>query len=290
MAAAAAIGGAFSSAPAPADGVLAARSLGLALIDRAIAGCVPWARFRRGWLAGIALLAATNRRMHDLTLPGWLLASLLLSALLGVAMAAVPPWCGRWLALPGAWILFEAVKGRWPFGGVPLSTLAVGQVTGPLAGVALVGGSLLLGGVTVVVAVALAALTRRAWTQAGAATAVVVAFVALAAVAPTVTRPAGSSTSPPCRRRAQGTWAIDTDEREVFERHLAASELIDEPVDLVVWPEDVVDVEGPVEDAGRGRSWPPSPTRSTRSSSPGSSRATTTTSSTPRSPSVPTAR
>ena len=144
---------------------------------------MPWARFRRGWLAGVALLAPTNWWMHDLTLPGWLLASLLLSALLGAALAAVPPWCGRWLALPGAWILFEAVKGRWPFGGVPLSTLAVGQVTGPLAGIARVGGSLLLGGVTVVVA-PLAALARRAWTQAGAAERVVVAFAALAAVAP----------------------------------------------------------------------------------------------------------
>jgi apolipoprotein N-acyltransferase len=50
----------------------------------------------------------------------------------------------------------------------------------------------------------------------------------------------------------QGTRAIDTDERVVFERHLEASELVDTPVDLVVWPEDVVDVEGPVEDTREG--------------------------------------
>ena len=41
----------------------------------------------------------------------------------------------------------------------------------------------------------------------------------------------------------QGTRAWNTDEREVFERHLEASELVEPPVDLVVWPEDVVDVE-----------------------------------------------
>ena len=41
----------------------------------------------------------------------------------------------------------------------------------------------------------------------------------------------------------QGTRAWNTDEREVFERHLEASELVETPVDLVVWPEDVVDVD-----------------------------------------------
>jgi apolipoprotein N-acyltransferase len=50
----------------------------------------------------------------------------------------------------------------------------------------------------------------------------------------------------------QGTRAIDTDERVVFERHLEASEAIETPVDLVLWPEDVVDVEGPVEAAREG--------------------------------------
>ena len=42
----------------------------------------------------------------------------------------------------------------------------------------------------------------------------------------------------------QRTRAADTDEREVFERHLAASEDIEGPVDLVLWPENVVNVEG----------------------------------------------
>ena len=43
----------------------------------------------------------------------------------------------------------------------------------------------------------------------------------------------------------QGTRAADTDPREVFERHLDATRQITEPVDLVVWPENVIDVTGP---------------------------------------------
>jgi apolipoprotein N-acyltransferase len=49
-----------------------------------------------------------------------------------------------------------------------------------------------------------------------------------------------------------GTRAVDTPERVVFERHLEASQAIEEPVDLVLWPEDVVDVEGPVLEAPEG--------------------------------------
>jgi apolipoprotein N-acyltransferase len=254
LAAAFAVGGALLvGASLPPMGFWPLALPGLALIDHAVAGCAPWSRFCRGWLAGVALLAPTSWWMHDLTLPGWLLASVLLSALLGAVLAASPPTVGRWLALPGAWLLFEAIKGRWPFGGVPLSTLGVGQVTGPLAGVARVGGSLLLGGVTVAAAVALAAAARRSWTWAGAAAAVVAVAVVLSAVAPDGD-PTGRFIDVAAVQGGgpQGTRAIDTDEREVFERHLAASELVETPVDLVVWPEDVVDVEGPVADAREG--------------------------------------
>jgi len=77
--------------------------VGIALVDRSVAGASWPARARRGWLAGVALLAPTWW-MRDLTAPGW--------------------------------VLFEAVRGRWPFGGMPLSTLAIGQAGGPLAPVA----------------------------------------------------------------------------------------------------------------------------------------------------------
>ena len=40
----------------------------------------------------------------------------------------------------------------------------------------------------------------------------------------------------------QGTRAINTDEREVFERHLEATALIQGNPDIVLWPEDVVNL------------------------------------------------
>jgi apolipoprotein N-acyltransferase len=51
----------------------------------------------------------------------------------------------------------------------------------------------------------------------------------------------------------QGTRAIDTDRRKVFERHLDASyEEVPADMDLVLWPENVVDTDGDVQDATEG--------------------------------------
>ena len=247
-------GGLLVAASLPPMGFWPLAFPGLVLIDAALDGAGAWTRFRRGWLAGIALLAPTTWWMQALTLPGWVIASLFLSAVLGTVVAVVPPTrLARWVALPGAWVLFEAIRGRWPFGGVPLSNLAVGQVAGPLAGVARVGASLLVGLVTVAAAVAMAAAVRRQWRPAVAGAAVVVATVGLAAVAPD-----GDGTGEQLAVALvqgggpQGTRADDTDPRVVFERHVAASAAVEPGTDLVVWPEDVVDVDGPVVDLPEG--------------------------------------
>jgi apolipoprotein N-acyltransferase len=51
----------------------------------------------------------------------------------------------------------------------------------------------------------------------------------------------------------QGTRAINTDRRKVFERHLEASEEVPDGMDLVLWPENVVDTDFDVQDAREGR-------------------------------------
>jgi apolipoprotein N-acyltransferase len=106
-----------------------------------------------------------------------------------------------------------------------------------------VGGALLLVEVTVVAGIALAALLRRRWLAAGAALAVVAVGVAGAAVAPEGRQVDTLRVALVQGGGPQGTRSWNTDERKVTERHLAASEEIETPVDLVVWPEDVVDVD-----------------------------------------------
>ncbi len=226
---------------------------GLVLLDRLLDGQPPAARFRRGWLVGFALLAPTLYWIHDLTLPGWIIAALVYATVIGAAMILVPPHRGRWLALPAAWALSEAVRGAWPFGGVPLSTLAIGQVGGPLVGVVRVGGALLLGGITVTAAVAISAALRRRWLPAAIALAVVLAVTGGAAVAPRG-HDTGRSIEVALVQGGgpQGTRALDTNPRDVFDRHLAASRAIPKGMDLVVWPEDVVDTFTTVADSPEG--------------------------------------
>jgi len=252
--AAAACGGVLVGASVPPVGLWPLAVVGLACIDWAIAGAPVATRFLRGWLAGVALLGATTWWMRELTLPGWVLASVVLGALLGVAFVAVPPGAGRWVALPGAWVLFEAVRGRWPFGGVPLSTLAVGQVAGPLAPVARVGGVLLLAAVTVAAAVAVTAVLSRRGRAALVAGGAVAAALTLAVAAPGgVGTGRWLSVDVVQGGGPQGTHAVNTDAGDVVERHLAASRTVRRDADLVVWPEDVVDVDAPFEASDEGR-------------------------------------
>jgi apolipoprotein N-acyltransferase len=228
--------------------------VGLVALDRLIADVGRRTRFRRGLLVGLGLYVPSLAWMIDLTAPGYVVAAAFYAALLGVAAMLVPATApGRWLALPGAIAITELLRWSWPFGGVPLSSLAVGQVAGPLAPVLRIGGALLLVEVTVIVGVALAAALSRRWLAAGVGAGVALAIV-LGGIAGPRGEPVGTRLVALVQGGGpQGTRASDTDERVVFERHLRASADVETPVDLVVWPEDVVDVSEPVAETREGR-------------------------------------
>jgi apolipoprotein N-acyltransferase len=219
-------------------------AVGFVGLDRLVDGRPRPARFRRGWLVALALFLPSMLWMHDLTLPGYLVACVLYAAMLALAIAAVPDGPARWPALAGAWTLAELWRWSWPFGGVPLANLAEGQVAGPLAGVARVGGALLLVTVTVVAGQAAAALVRRRWRVGGALAMVVAVAVGVAAVGPRGHDVGSARVALVQGGGAQGTRAEDTGVTVPFEHHVEATHLVRPPVDLVVWPEDVIDVPG----------------------------------------------
>lgn len=216
--------------------------VGLVLLERVVAEASRWERFRFGWLVGVGLYLPSLFWMRDLTLPGYVIASVVFAAFIGVAVAFSPAGVGRYLAIPGAVMLTEWVRWRWPFGGVPLSNLAVGQVAGPLAPVLRIGGALLLVGITAVVGMALAALIRGDRRIA----ALGLGLGAVALVAGWV-GPSASGTGEFIDVALvqgggpQGTRAETTPPGVVMDRHLAASETIDRDVDMILWPEDVVE-------------------------------------------------
>ena len=218
-------------------------------------------RLTRGWLFGAAWLFPGMVWMWFLTAPGYLLAASMFAGFHAIAAWVAPrgPW--RVIGRPAAHTLAEALRFCFPFGGVPLASLAIGQAAGPFAEVVRVGGALLLTWFVFQMGFALAgpspvvpALARKRGITAKGEWHGVLAFLAAMIVwlvlpifadgtngdfkSASLTIAAVQGGGP------QGTHAIDTSAEDVLQRHLAATARI-EPgsVDLVVWPENVIDVD-----------------------------------------------
>ena len=226
--------------------------VGIALFEVSL-GREPARRERAalGFLFGAGWLFPGMGWMWFLTAPGYVVAGTAFAALHAAAAAAAPtgPW--RIIGRPAAHALVEALRLFVPFGGVPLATLAIGQASGPLLGVARIGGVILISwavfqiGVVLGVAVE-AALERRRPERIALASLGAVAGVCLLAIV----APEGDALGSSLRVAAvqgggpQGTLAIRTKPGVVLERHLVATRTIAPgSADLVVWPENVIDVD-----------------------------------------------
>ena len=274
-------GGLLVAASLPPWGVWPLAFVGIAMFELSL-GESPGrtTRFRYGWLFGAGWLFPGMVWMWFLTAPGFLVAAALFATFHGLAALLAPSGNWRVIGRPAAHTLAEALRFCFPVGGVPLASLAISQSAGPLLVVVRVGGAVLLSWATFQIGFALAGpspavpqfarksgarsrnvRTRGAWHGlVGLATVLVVALVAIIA-------PSGEATGRVLRVAVvqgggpQGTHAVDDVARCdadgnddpagefrgsacVTYRHLAATNTIrpDDGIDVVVWPENVVDV------------------------------------------------
>src|SRR6478736_3835416 len=118
-------------------------------------------RFAFGWLFGAGWLFLGMCWMWFLSAPGYIVASSIFAGYHGVAALVAPT--GRWrlLGRPAAHTLAEALRFSFPFGGVPLASLAISLSAGPLLPIVRVGGTLLLTWVVFQIGFALGALIER---------------------------------------------------------------------------------------------------------------------------------
>ena len=235
-------------------------------------------RAARGWLFAAAWMLPGLAWMWSLTIPGYFVAVAVFAGFHAVAATASPqgPW--RVIGRPAAHTLAEALRlvvpVRWRAvgdaadrpGRRPVRRRRARRWRDPAD----------LGGVPDRVrarrtlAVRAASWPRKRGRRRGGAVArrdrLLAAVIVVVIIAATVA-PDGTDVADPATLRVaavqgggqQGTRAINSDPRVVFERHLDATQTI-EPgsVDLVVWPENVIDV-AVVRTAAR--SWPTSPPR-----------------------------
>ncbi|HEX3541328.1 MAG TPA: apolipoprotein N-acyltransferase [Acidimicrobiales bacterium] len=196
-----------------------------------------------------------------------LVLSMLFMAAAGAAAPAGRP-AGVLVGWPAALTLAEWLRGHVPLGGLPLGGVPLGQAAGPLAPVARLGGALLLTGVTAAagagVALLAAAAARRRPARPGAGHGARPGWAAVALVAVVVVAgagrvaPDGGGTGTTIRVAAvqgggtRGLHALQTDPATVFQRQVDATAALHPPLDLVLWPEDVVTVDQPIAQTPEG--------------------------------------
>jgi apolipoprotein N-acyltransferase len=256
--------------------------IGLAVVAYALPGTSRRTRLAIGLSFGVVDYAIGLLWVQEFSVYGYGGVVLVSALYVTVAVLLVPAGrrVGVAVALPCLFVLSDWARNRFPLGGLPLGGLALGQAAGPLAPVLRLGGSLALTGLTVLVGVLIAEAVRTigaarsartphaptpdrpapggadastADTTARAGTLLIaVAVVAVALPIAGYLSPSGAGGHLAPLRVAlvqgggpRGTRAISTDPQVVFDRHLQESAHVGDPVDLIVWPEGVLQAQDP---------------------------------------------
>jgi apolipoprotein N-acyltransferase len=259
--------------PSVAAGVLLALSLppwgwwplglvGAGLLYWRLAGLSWRARIWSGWLAGLGCYAIGLFWARAFNWYGAVVLILVEALFFAAASVATPPQRGRAPAFVGACTLAEAVRMTWPFGGLPLGGVFLGQARSPLVELARLGGPLLITAGVWAGGVALATAGTALWAQRhhhiGGPSVIgptviaagIVALAAVGAVAPDGGAPLRTTRVALVQGGGQrGLSKQEVAPSSVFAAQLAATLAVatahPEP-NLVLWPEDVVALGRPL--------------------------------------------
>ena len=210
--------------------------VGFAVLLRTVRGLPLRTRAFAGWTFGVGFFSVSWFWMNEFHAVGYVFAALAEAGFYGLGAAVIR----RPLHGPAGIVLAEAVRGVVPFGGLPLSGVALGLVDSPLAPAARLGGALLLVALAAVLGAALG--RRRPLRFIGAA--VLSAAVAFAgSLAPDGSSDGSIRTALVQGGGRRGFRAVESDAAEVLDAHLAASEDLTGELDLVLWPENTIDVD-----------------------------------------------
>ena len=187
--------------------------------------------------------------MTELTVPGWIVAVPVETLIMAVPLSLVRSGTGwRWICIPAALVLGEAVRWRVPFGGVPMSNLALGQVDGPWLGTAALAGPLGVVALVGVGAVVVERLLAREWC-AVAWPALVAISVPIAALAWPATTVDASVTAAVVQAGGELGTHVDTPQRSVRLRHLDTTNAWEGSAELMLWSESSTSADAPLEES-----------------------------------------
>jgi apolipoprotein N-acyltransferase len=234
---------------------------GAALLYWRLAGLPLRTRLWAGWLAGLGCYAIGLFWARAFNWYGALVLILVEALFFALAAGLTPPDRGRAVAFVGACTLAEAIRMTWPFGGLPLGGVFLGQARAPLVELARLGGPLLMTAGVWAAGVVVATFASWLWAYRRgrqgpglmAATVVLAGLVAL-----TVAGDVVADGGPPIRTlrvalvQGGGQRGLSKEQvspTTVYLAQLAAMEGVGDgrpSPELVLWPEDVVALDRPL--------------------------------------------
>lgn len=216
---------------------------GFALFIHATAAATVARRALVGYVFGIAYFTPSLLWMIDFHAIGFVVAVVVEAGFYALATAAVPARSAP-LGLTASFVLAEAVRSAVPFGGLPVVSPALGQVSGPLVPAARLGGALLITLVLLLTARCLFLLVSRSLERELIVFVVAIAATVGAGLVLDTGRTTGSLRVTTVQGGGErGFRGVDTDPARVFRRHLNASSDTPDDTELVLWPENVVDLD-----------------------------------------------
>ncbi|MCL4313398.1 MAG: apolipoprotein N-acyltransferase [Actinobacteria bacterium] len=101
-------------------------------------------RILAGWLCGLGLFIPGLAWATSFNTAGGVVLIAFEACFMSLAFLIVPPVRGRPFAFPAALAITEWARQSWPFGGLPIGSIALGQASSPLGQTARLGGPLLI--------------------------------------------------------------------------------------------------------------------------------------------------
>ncbi len=242
------LGGVLTTLSVPPFGWWPLAFAGIALLAGSMIDAGIRRRMLTGLLFGLGLYVPSLWWMTAFSLPGGIFVGLLEAAITALAMVVVHRRYA-WVSLPIGLAAADALRSLWPFGGLPLSGIDLGQANGPLAPIVTYGGRLSLIALTAACGVVMANVVRAGLARnlRTALTGVICALsifgmVALSHIAPTGTKQIANAKVAAIQGGGpRGTRKTEQGTLRAYQRNVDATATLNDTVDLMVWPENVVD-------------------------------------------------
>ena len=231
--------------------------IGIAILYRQLDNTTYRQRFLLGFIFGIGYFGISYYWITALVVAGYIVLLIFESLLNGVAsslsrtaISSTSRIGTKVLRFAAIFTLIDEFRWSWPFGGMPMGSISLGQASSPIGQLGRVGGPLLVEFVVFLLGASIAEIFSRNFTSAikpiGA-----IALISLIAIA---FAPNGGG--PISRLKVasvqgggtRGLHAIYTNANLVYERQLIPTEKLkpSEHIGLILWPEDVIALSEPL--------------------------------------------